>query len=183
MKALLLMQMTVGCLYSQSVFSPVNMTNYSVPSPYVVNLNGASIFGGGFEGWQVFTNPTNGTYYYSGFNTVTLNLDLDLGAGNKYKLTSYTLLMSAGDVPNSSPKNWAVQGSNDNTTWTVVDTQTNVTSWVAGTIKTFTVTGSPASYRYYRFAVSAQVSSAYMSIGKISYIGVQPRGSSSADIF
>ncbi|WP_062058217.1 basic secretory protein-like protein [Aquimarina longa] len=38
---------------------------------------------------------------------------------NKYSLTS------GGDAPERDPKNWTLQGSNDGTTWTTIDTKSN----------------------------------------------------------
>jgi hypothetical protein len=47
-----------------------------------------------------------------------------------------------------------MQGSNDGTTWSTLDTQTNQTAWAVFESRLFTVTGS-AAYRYYRLNITA----------------------------
>jgi len=57
------------------------------------------------------------------------------------------------------PKTWTFEGSNNDSTWTTLDTQTNVTTgWSTGTDRYFSITS--ASYRYYRWNVTAMNSGA-----------------------
>ena len=58
------------------------------------------------------------------------------------------------DSATECPKTWKFQGSNDGSSWTDLDTQTNITSWVAGERKQFEISNSTA-YRYYRIDVTA----------------------------
>jgi hypothetical protein len=65
-----------------------------------------------------------------------------------------------------SPKDFKLQGSNDNSAWSDLDTHTNVTSWGSPETKTYTL-GSPGSYRYYRVYITASNGSPYAMVGEI----------------
>lgn len=55
------------------------------------------------------------------------------------------------------PKNWTFEGSNDGTTWTVIDTRSNISNWSAGvTRQEFTIT-TPTKFKQYRINVTAIV--------------------------
>ncbi len=77
----------------------------------------------------------------------------DLGSGLGRVANSYTIWPYA-TVPEKSPLTWTFQGSNDASSWTTLDTQTNVTSWVDVTPKTFSFANT-TNYRYYRINVTA----------------------------
>jgi glucose/arabinose dehydrogenase/PKD repeat protein len=63
-------------------------------------------------------------------------------------------LTSANDFAGRDPKNWTLQGSNDGTTWTDVDTRTNET-WPDRFVKRkFTVTNTTV-YSHYRLNITA----------------------------
>jgi hypothetical protein len=123
----------------------------------------ASSIGVGQQPWNAFETNRSGyfsNYLYSGGNytgsvstvvsETTYNgewLQLQLPAPQA--LAQYTLR------PNDNPtfttnmaSSWVVAGSTDGTTWTLIDTQSNIT-WPNSAAKTYTVTGS-AAYTYYR---------------------------------
>jgi hypothetical protein len=105
-------------------------------------------------------NPTNagnafdrnpGTqWFYSG---VAGWLLFDLGAGHAQIFKHYTVTSSNDLVPRD-PKDWVLQGSNDGSTWTTLDTQSNQTFTERYQLKAYSV-ASPASYRYYRLNITA----------------------------
>ena len=70
-----------------------------------------------------------------------------------------------------APKNWTFEGSNDNATWTVLDTRTNETGWVANKIRTFTFANTTA-YKYYKFNCTKNVSSGsgYVAIYELEFL-------------
>lgn len=68
-------------------------------------------------------------------------------------VTSYSIT-SANDVPARDPKNWTLQGSNNGTSWTTLDTRTNETFASRFLKKTYTFSNTTA-YAYYRLNVSA----------------------------
>jgi hypothetical protein len=66
-------------------------------------------------------------------------------------LTSFAL--TTNTVINRAPRTFSILGSLNGDTWTLVQTQTDITTWVASTAKTFTVTGNTMYYSYYRIVV------------------------------
>jgi len=64
------------------------------------------------------------------------------------------------------PKDWRLEGSNDGTCWTLLDTQTNQTTWKAGEIRTFNC-NNPDTFRYYRLYISAGVNAEILRLYEI----------------
>lgn len=94
----------------------------------------------GSNAWQATT--TNGWLRYS-FVAVR-------------QVTSYTLRPIAGDDAanvNRAPKTWTFEGSNDGSTWSVLDTQTNVAAWGATETRSYSIL-SPQAFSSYRLNVS-----------------------------
>ena len=57
-------------------------------------------------------------------------------------------IASANDEPNRDPLNWVFEGSNDGTTWEVLDTQENIDFPNRFQFKAFEI-ANPAPFRYY----------------------------------
>jgi hypothetical protein len=81
-------------------------------------------------------------------------------------LTSYSL---APEVTDRAPRTFSVLGSMDGNAWTLVQTQTDVTTWVASTAKTFTCTS--AYYQYFRM-VAVRVGNANSGMTNANYFEV-----------
>jgi hypothetical protein len=62
----------------------------------------------------------------------------------------------ADNFPVRCFRDFQLQGSNDGSTWTTLDTQSAITSWTAGVSKRF-VTTNTTSYLYYRIYVTQNV--------------------------
>ncbi|SEW05515.1 F5/8 type C domain-containing protein [Chitinophaga sp. YR573] len=70
-----------------------------------------------------------------------------------YRIDAYTLT-SANDADGRDPKDWTIQGSNDQTAWTILDTQT--AQMFDARKKTVRYEFTNANkYKYYRFAITA----------------------------
>jgi len=67
--------------------------------------------------------------------------------------TDYAMT-SANDAPERDPKNWTVEGSNDGTTWTTIDTQTNQAFGGRQKENNYTTTNTTA-YTSYRLSINA----------------------------
>lgn len=65
----------------------------------------------------------------------------------------YTLT-SGGDAPDRDPKDWTLQGSNDGTAWTILDTRNAEVFTGRTQTKTYTVQ-NPGLYAYYRLNITA----------------------------
>ncbi len=129
----------------------LNMTGASTPSPYVA---AASSVQGGLDAWSAFSfkefSLPGGVYWFSAPGVTSANISVDLGAAtslNGYVVYAYA---AAGSY---SPKDWTFQYSDDNSSWTTIDTQTNQTTWTDGVGVKYTF--SAASHRYWRMNVSA----------------------------
>lgn len=124
------------------------MTSATAPSGTVISSTGAAA---GFEAWKVFDRDAL-TYMdlvgvvagYVGYHLTTAAI-----------ATSYALTARL-DYTLSAPKAWTFEGSNNGTTWTVLDAQTNV-GWFGGQVRSYGITNTTA-YAYYRINITANVS-------------------------
>ncbi len=115
--------------------------------------------------------PTNGTTlnalidnnetlkYY---NSTLTSAQFGSGIWFKYespsavKLSTYSLT-SSNDNPNNDPKSWILQGSNDDTNWTDLNTQTDIIFNSRCERKEFNVS-TVATYKYFRLFITARAS-------------------------
>jgi hypothetical protein len=128
--------------------APHNMTGASTPSPYVAADSGHYSAGG----YACF-DGTSTMVIMSGLPCWT---SLDLGSGAAFSLAAYAITtdVSAG-FDNRQPKDFQMQGSNNGTTWTTLDTRTGQTAWGLGATRLFSLSSPSASYRYFRLNVTA----------------------------
>lgn len=80
-------------------------------------------------------------------------IQYDFAGTTAYAINKYTIT-SANDYATRDPKNWTFKGSNNGTSWTTVDTRTNVTFSSRFQKQTFTFTNTTA-YQMYRLDISA----------------------------
>jgi hypothetical protein len=71
-------------------------------------------------------------------------------------VTSYAIVGRIAPSTGQSPKDFTFEGSNDGTSWTVLDTHTGV-SWTSGEVKSYSFSNATA-YTYYRLNITAVVS-------------------------
>ena len=88
-------------------------------------------------------------------NAITGWVRYDFGSGNSKVINFYTVSAETDSANiNRSPKTWTFEGSTDGTTWTTLDTQTNVPVWTATTeVRTYK-TSNTTAYQYYRLNIS-----------------------------
>ena len=84
-------------------------------------------------------------------------------------ITSYTIIpWSADNFPGRSPTAWKLQGSNDGSTWTDLDTQSiSSSSWVSNTAATFYMSSNTTAYLYYRLYITANGGDSYTAIKRL----------------
>ncbi len=102
------------------------------------------------DAYEAFDNRLN-TEWNTGDKTGWLQYQFNDGkayVANQYKITS------AKDKPEADPKNWQIQGSNDNQNWTTLDTRTNQTFAQRGITQSYDLNNTQA-YRYYRLNITA----------------------------
>jgi hypothetical protein len=132
---------------------PHDLTSNTSHSPFVAS---ASSHAGANDAWGAFAFDVGGTPHYWFANATTGWLQMDLGSASI--LGSYALSnVSAVGAPSASQmaKTWIMQGSNDGTTWTTVDTRASETGWSPAQSRTYTCATVTTAYRYFRITISA----------------------------
>ncbi|WP_428243887.1 discoidin domain-containing protein [Gynuella sp.] len=97
---------------------------------------------------RAFDQNSGTEWFYQG---VSGWLEYDLG---QQEIVRRYSLISASDKVSRDPKDWQLQGSNNNSTWTTLDTQRNQLFAERFEMKIYTIT-SPVPYQYYRLNISA----------------------------
>jgi PKD repeat protein len=85
------------------------------------------------------------------YNSSGAWVKVDYGAGVTHKITDYSMMLHAGT--SLSPKTWTLEASNDDSTYTIIDFQTGITSWTDDVYKNFT-TSATMAYRYYKIYIT-----------------------------
>lgn len=81
-----------------------------------------------------------------------------------FAVTNYKIV--GGAAPTRNPKDWTFEGSNNGSTWTVLDTRT-AQSWSAiGATNSYDVANSTA-YKFYRLNVSANSGDTYLAVAEL----------------
>ncbi len=132
---------------------PVNMTSNTAPSPYVASSG--SVFSPNLPYLAFDGNAA--TYWQNNTSMSPDYLQIDLGAGNATTVASYQVQASSGAAP-QAPRDFNLQGSNDGSGFTTVDSRTGQ-SFTGGETKTFTLGAVSAAYRYWRLQVTANSAS------------------------
>jgi hypothetical protein len=146
-------------------FAPHDLTSNTSHSPFVVSAS--SIFSSNFDSWKAFQGSWGSLSYWIGTNYGVDWLKLDIGSGNTKKLYSYSIRVNSIPEPTRAPKNWTMEGSNDNLNWDVLDTQTNQTSWTTGESRNFVCATYTTSYRYFRLNITANNGDTYTQVGEL----------------
>lgn len=103
--------------------------------------------------WKGFAAPGNGWGWASNGSAPPHWLKYQFPSATT--ISAYSVAPWDYDVfPQRCFKDFTLQGSNDDTNWTTLDTQTGITSWLYGTKKTFTLP-APVTYVYFRIHITA----------------------------
>ncbi|MFH0977887.1 MAG: LamG-like jellyroll fold domain-containing protein, partial [Candidatus Woesearchaeota archaeon] len=140
------------------------MSSDTAPSPY--NCSVSPPEDGSYPAWRAFDNSI---YTVGGIFIGTVGWwKFYFGSNNAkvvrwYKITGYS-------ITTFSPNTWTFQGSNNDIAWTTLDTRTGIT-WTASEAKTFTLSGNPNAYLYYRLSVSSNNGAANTAIYELELMG------------
>jgi hypothetical protein len=115
----------------------------------VSNENGGGA--GAAEGSLKLTDNVYGSKFFLGGVPTSFKMQLQFPTVQTVK--SYTLT-SGDDAVDRDPKNWQLKGSDNGTTWTVLDTQSNQTFGARNQTRVFTIPNTTA-YKYYAVYVTA----------------------------
>jgi hypothetical protein len=135
------------------------MTANNAPSPFVAYADNV---GGGNQPFQAFDRNTSTVWWGSTFVT-TGWIAMDFGSA--IIIDGYTINGSSAQANN--PRNWTFEGSNNNSTWTVLQTVTLPSAISANGTYSVTSIGNSTAYRYYRVNVTLNGGGAPLAIAEI----------------
>jgi len=133
------------------------MTSKNTPSPYVVSESDAWVppYPGFYTeyGWYAFDQSLS---HWHARNLPSW-VKVDFGASNEKVLRRYAFIRDTQEIKNnwevSSPMDFNLKGSNDNKSWTVIDSQTGI-NWNADDYKKDFYFLNETPYRYYLLQVT-----------------------------
>ena len=89
-----------------------------------------------------------------------------------FQVTEYKLMVQDFSFEKRGPKDFMLQGSDDNSSWTTLDTENNQTGWTADETRSYLL-DSPGTYSYYKLLISAaEGSDTYIGFREIELWGV-----------
>jgi hypothetical protein len=119
---------------------PTAMTNDTAPSPLVAT--GSSRDNATRSYWKAFNRVTTGSepHWASAYQAAFPQyVQVDLGSGNGIAATSYSITAGRNGKESQAPKTFTLQGSHDGSTFSDINTQTNVASWSEAEERTYTI--------------------------------------------
>lgn len=144
-------------------------------SGYVASAS-SEYAGGAYPAWEAFdstTAPSSSSAWISADGATSAWLQISMPearAMSRYEITSRS---STG----ADPKSWALLGSHDGVTWTLVDQRSGETGWGdAGVTRVYEVDAARLgeSYSHYRIDVSAYDGTGYLAISQLALYGGDP---------
>ena len=143
------------------------MTAANAPSPLVAS--GSSIYGG-YAPHLAFNQSASSGWCSGGGPPQWLKIDL--GEGNGAWLAGYSLT-TLSEWSACNPRSWTLAGSNNDTDWTTLATETDVPQAGLAVMTTFSVPIPSAAYRYFRINVTAGYGD-FPAIGELELLGFPP---------
>ena len=134
---------------------PHDLTSNTSHSPYVTSAS--TDYGDCFRAWQVLDGVTGGggCYYWLGTNGGKDWWKIDLGSGNGRILRGYVVRVNAVPEPDRAPNDWTIEGSDNDSDWTTVDTVADQSSWGSAEARTFYCDTQTTAYRYFRLNITS----------------------------
>lgn len=124
------------------------MTSNTVPQGVAY---GSTIVSTTFDYYKAFDGNTDSYWQAS---ATTGDIAYDFGSGVTPTIAYYSVTGGSSIDLTRAPKTWILQGSNNNSTWTDIDTQTNVPTFTTAEQRYYNTTNTTA-YRYYRLHITA----------------------------
>lgn len=150
-------------------FAPHNLTSNTPTAPYIIS---ASTAYASLPPYKAFDNAIGGSGYFV-TNAVSTGWIQIYFNGGYYTLNNYSIRVNTIPEPNRAPKDWTMQGSVDGTTFTILDTVTNQTTWASGETRNFVCESyyKVQGYKYFRINVTANNGDSYLQFGEIYLYG------------
>jgi len=126
------------------------MTANNAPSPYIAAASSVSV---GRDAWTAFDRSTvAGTGWLTANLAVTGWLSMDFGSGSATIIDGYTIFGT--NLVSQNPRNWSLQGSSDNTSWTDLHIVSGAAAIPANGSYSIASIGNSTGYRYYRVNIT-----------------------------
>jgi putative alpha-1,2-mannosidase len=145
----------------QNDVPPSITTGTAVPRPLADKATGGTLA----KGMAALVDDTSLTQWMSPIDTATIDDRLAAPATIK----QYTLT-SAGDLPARDPRSWNLQGSQDGTTWTTIDSRTDLSFDDRRQTRAFVV-AHPGSYTSYRLQITAGHGDSHIQLAEWQLLG------------
>lgn len=107
-------------------------------SPFASATAESDFLAGGFSAAQLVNNSTANQGWYSGDTTPNWTVKIDFGAGNRVNPYDFGLYPRVSET-SLAPKDFTLEGSNDDASYTTLTSQTGQTGWADNTEKTYAV--------------------------------------------
>jgi hypothetical protein len=116
-----------------------------------VSVTAIGNIGGGYEGWRAFDDSASDTMWNDG--EVTENwLKVDFGTGKT--VAAYTIKARTSYL-DDCPRDWTLEGSNNDVDWTVLDEQAGEANWASEERREYVLDMyKVGSYRYYKLVIT-----------------------------
>ena len=115
---------------------------------------------GSFQSWKG-ADRNNSTPFLTASGTIAAVWKVDFGSGSSFIIQSYSMTeLSTEYLGLRYPSSWTFDGSNDNSTWTTLDTKSSQVSVGANNKIVFPITNA-TGYRYYRINATPNPSSLF----------------------
>ena len=149
---------------SGAEFTPHDLTSNTSHSPIV--LTASTEYSPGYAAWKTLDGaPTAGNWLAT---AAPATLEYDFGAGNTYTMLGYEV--RAPDMAVRAPKDWTMEGSNDEIAWATIDTVVSQTGWTVFSSRRYSCDVTTTAYRYFRFNIADNVGGdVYIGIAEVSF--------------
>ncbi|THF80366.1 discoidin domain-containing protein [Cohnella fermenti] len=131
---------------------------------------------------KAFDNDKTTKYYVP--HGTDVKLQYQFGNGGKYAINRYKLTSANDNSGIRDPKSWTVQGSNDGTNWTTIDTRTNESFPLRYQTREFRMSNT-TRYEYIRFSFTSNNGSNFQisEIELYDYVNLTVAGTKTADAY
>lgn len=136
----------------------------------------SGVYSSSYEAWQAF-DFSNTSMWISGVFQTPAWIGYQWLDGRTRTVTAYAITFVNGSLTSRAPRDWTLQGSNNGSTWTVVDSRSAQTGWSGSSRRAFTVQ-SPGAYTRYRLNVTddndSRAGVVVVSMGRLELLGCRP---------
>lgn len=143
--------------------APHNMTSNTAPWPY--RASASSQLSSSYAAWYAFNGVFVDGYGWLASNTTPATpMWLQIEFPTQVMVGSYGIYQPTAIL--ATPRNFTLQGSNNGTSWSVVDQRVGVGTWLPGTQKIFDVL-QPQAFKFYRIHVTLGNDASYVAIAEL----------------